>query len=432
MNLLKQHQKYINAGKPYTRVNTSDTEYFIILGTKVQETCKANSYIGENHLGETKIMSLKNYRLISEEGMGAVYDNYIITLNSEYKEHPYEWVKDQLYLNISSPIFKNQLPVPYTVNLRVDTGSTLMILSPNSINLQYLMNNEEFPLGKDNYKFIPVPIFGYANALMVSSYFYLTKFNSVMDTSMVKLTYFILDTATPNLERIESGLFGIGLQNYSFTNSSGYTINIGSPIQEILKASHNLNIHSDYTFATVDASNYKIIVSKNFDSNYQFFKTKLLSNATSILSNSQIKLNIQNFSIDLSNNILFDTGNQAAKFYLESGEMEKLYKLYPSYFIKVDQSQYPNINSHGYPIIPKIYNKCIYYNIDNTNITLTLDNINYTFLSSNAFISGRMLLFCDVTQMGTQFNTIIGPSIFKNLTTLVYDICRNQMGLKIS
>lgn len=74
MTLLKYHQDYIDAGNFYTKVNISDTEYFIILGTKVQDKCKAKSYVGENHLGETKIMSLENYRLSLDEGKGVVYD----------------------------------------------------------------------------------------------------------------------------------------------------------------------------------------------------------------------------------------------------------------------------------------------------------------------------------------------------------------------
>ena len=82
MTLLKQHQDYINAGNPYTKVNLSNTEYFIILGTKIQENCKANSYVGENHLGETKIIHFKNNILSLEEGMGAVYKKDIENNNS--------------------------------------------------------------------------------------------------------------------------------------------------------------------------------------------------------------------------------------------------------------------------------------------------------------------------------------------------------------
>lgn len=88
MTLLKEHQEYIDAENSHTIVNLTNTEYFIILGTKVQERCKAYTFLGENHLGETKVMSLENYMLSSEEGMGTVYDEDIVTLlNNNYNNN---------------------------------------------------------------------------------------------------------------------------------------------------------------------------------------------------------------------------------------------------------------------------------------------------------------------------------------------------------
>ena len=75
--LHEKHRLYIETGNLYTKVNLSDIEYFIILGTKVYETCKANIYVGENNIGEKKLMSLENYRLILEDESGLIYEEIL-------------------------------------------------------------------------------------------------------------------------------------------------------------------------------------------------------------------------------------------------------------------------------------------------------------------------------------------------------------------